>query len=543
MKPDQTIVVYTSCQDVADFVARFANRVSTTGLRLPNAVTFARGAAVRFEVRLADGTAALRGEGTVIDVSDRGSSVAAPLRYELMVAHLRLDARNEVVYERILMLHESAGEPATGEVDLHEVEQSADDGGYDAPAMSAARPPPAPPRSATDPRGRSSAPPPRGSVPPPDARGSVVPAPPAARSPSGIPSPLGRSASATSGASPRFEAPSRPMPASMGRPIADAAAVGPGSAGAGAPGQGVPAPRPSSPGTGPALRRPAIGPSLPPRPSGPPRPAAATGGRFAPAAAPRPSAPRASMPGPPTSRPATPVAAPVPEPAAPVAEARAPAPVSPVVDAAPVAAPAPAPARTIPHESAFAGGDEDAPTSAHVLPSEPRAMTASASSAPPPPLFEPPRIYERDDTSDDLAPVPHDMAATTPGVVLDGVPTAGGLPRFGARTGPSGTIAGGTIPSATLPEETHAVVQLPGGRPISIEDASIMDGATRQLSLDEADRLVRATRPSAPAVQLPGVADDDVDEETHGEGLDGPTMRHDVRNLPSNAPPVEGDDE
>lgn len=223
-------------------------------------------------------------------------------------------------------------------------------------------------------------------------------------------------------------------------------------------------------------------------------------------------------------------------------EAPPPVPVSPA--AAPLAAaPAPVPVRAIPDAGAFAG-DEDAPTSAHVLPSEPRASSASASSVPPPPpLFEPPRIVERDDTSDDLAPVPHDMAATTPGVVLDGVPMAGGLPRFGARTGPSGTIAGGTIPSATLPEETHAVVQLPGGRPISIEDASLMDGATRQLSLDEADRLVRATRPSAPTVQLPGVADDDVDEETHGEGLDGPTMPHDVRNLPSSAPPVEGDDE
>jgi hypothetical protein len=263
----RALEIRTPHTDVSDVVRDLAPAIDDESIRLPAEQPIGAGEWVRFAVTLADGTTVFEGIGR-----SQGSTAEAGST-QVSLSALQLDARNEVMYERMLLMRDAEQEK-TGTIDLDELVAELVRG----PSRSV-RPP-------TPGKARPSALPPLGSVPPP--------APAAGRRPPAPSSP-----------------PPRPKPVAAAPPAARPSAK----------------PEPTRPEPAKAVPRPA----MPAAPS-PPSPAAAATRRPSPArpAAAKPAAPTPAQPSAPTSaQPAAPsraAAAPASRPAPSSARPASPAP-------------------------------------------------------------------------------------------------------------------------------------------------------------------------------------------------------------------------
>jgi len=135
------IEVRTSHGDVAELVDELAGAVDESNLVLTVGEEVSEGEWVTFVLHLADGTPVFEGVGRCAGAarSDDGSD-----RWDVLLGSLSFDERNEIMYERVLLAHESleTGAPTTGFVDIGkiaETERAAD-----------TSPPPPPPPVAKD---------------------------------------------------------------------------------------------------------------------------------------------------------------------------------------------------------------------------------------------------------------------------------------------------------------------------------------------------------------------------------------------------------
>ncbi len=123
------LIVPSYCEDLAEFTDMFAYRVEQEdGLLIlygPHASEV--GERVNFQVLLSDGEPALAGIGSVhasVDAGEDDADRDETNRYDIFLEQLELDARSEIVMER-LMLHRTslaAGEEGTAEVALSDFE-------------------------------------------------------------------------------------------------------------------------------------------------------------------------------------------------------------------------------------------------------------------------------------------------------------------------------------------------------------------------------------------------------------------------------------
>src|SRR5262245_17035988 len=97
------LTVRTSYSDISDLAEAYAQRVDDARIMLPAAQPFGDGQWIRFLVTLADGTSALEGSGRVQQTLDNGEAFPAEERYDIVLEQLQLEARAEVVFERIVL--------------------------------------------------------------------------------------------------------------------------------------------------------------------------------------------------------------------------------------------------------------------------------------------------------------------------------------------------------------------------------------------------------------------------------------------------------
>jgi hypothetical protein len=121
----QVLTVPTHFNDIGELSEGFLDRVESDTLILYGPVPYEDGAEIEFAVLLADGTAALGGTGRVRAAVDGGADRVPETRYDVVLEALSLDARSEVVFERLVIERQAVSEnppadedaPATGEVD------------------------------------------------------------------------------------------------------------------------------------------------------------------------------------------------------------------------------------------------------------------------------------------------------------------------------------------------------------------------------------------------------------------------------------------
>ncbi len=119
------ISVPTPFNDISELAESFYSRVDEERLMLPNPDEIPEGEWVDFSVTLADGSAALAGQGRCTGSFDNGEERAAEHRFDVVIDSLQLDEMAQIYFERILLVRASyAGdEPQTGEVSVPEEAQ------------------------------------------------------------------------------------------------------------------------------------------------------------------------------------------------------------------------------------------------------------------------------------------------------------------------------------------------------------------------------------------------------------------------------------
>lgn len=156
------ISVPTPFNDISELAESFYSRVDEERIMLPNPDAIPEGEWVEFHITLADGSAALQGQGRCTGSFDNGEERAPEHRFDVVMDSLQLDEMGQIYFERILQVRAAyAGdEPQTGETqvpaetgyasaDFEAVEEAGDD--YAAAAAYAAEPEPeeyAPPEPA-----------------------------------------------------------------------------------------------------------------------------------------------------------------------------------------------------------------------------------------------------------------------------------------------------------------------------------------------------------------------------------------------------------
>lgn len=118
------LIVETPFSELAELVDGLAPRVNGSTITLWTGVNVNEGDVVRFSVRLADGTPSFEGAGMCVAKHDQGEESYPPERFEVTLDSLELDARNDVVFERLMLAAESEGGRTTGEVDLRDIEDA-----------------------------------------------------------------------------------------------------------------------------------------------------------------------------------------------------------------------------------------------------------------------------------------------------------------------------------------------------------------------------------------------------------------------------------
>ncbi len=121
------LTVPTHFGDISELSSGLADRVDEERLILYGPTAYEEGATVGFSVLLVDGSPALEGIGRVTAAVDGGEERAPETRFDIVFDSLQLEGMSEVVYERIVMARASmvGDEPATGEVDIGELEEAA----------------------------------------------------------------------------------------------------------------------------------------------------------------------------------------------------------------------------------------------------------------------------------------------------------------------------------------------------------------------------------------------------------------------------------
>lgn len=121
------LTVPTHFGDISELSSGLADRVDEERLILYGPTAYEEGATVGFSVLLVDGSPALEGIGRVTAAVDGGEERAPETRFDIVFDSLQLEGMSEVVYERIVMARASmvGEEPATGEVDIGELEEAA----------------------------------------------------------------------------------------------------------------------------------------------------------------------------------------------------------------------------------------------------------------------------------------------------------------------------------------------------------------------------------------------------------------------------------
>ncbi|MBK8170833.1 MAG: hypothetical protein IPK60_10895 [Sandaracinaceae bacterium] len=118
-----TLIVETPFSELAELVDGLAPRVEGSCITLWTGIDVAEGSSVRFSVRLADGSPVFEGGGTCVARMDQGDDAYPPERFEITLDRLELDARNDVVFERLSLAAEGGGR-GTGEVDIADIEDA-----------------------------------------------------------------------------------------------------------------------------------------------------------------------------------------------------------------------------------------------------------------------------------------------------------------------------------------------------------------------------------------------------------------------------------
>lgn len=184
----ETLEVRTGHSDVSDVVRELAPFCDDTSLRLPAGRKIGDGSWVRFSVHTLDGAAVLEGVGRCQESTQEGAST-----YRVRLSLLSFDERNEIMFERILMMRDEEPSEATGNFDVRALREKILKPRPVAPSRPPPPPPAAKPRRPTPPRPPSGLPPPlrprrpvsSRPVPPP----SRVPPPSALPRPAAIPRP------------------------------------------------------------------------------------------------------------------------------------------------------------------------------------------------------------------------------------------------------------------------------------------------------------------------------------------------------------------
>ncbi|MGE0788702.1 MAG: hypothetical protein AB7S26_23725 [Sandaracinaceae bacterium] len=116
------ISVPTPFNDISELAESFHSRVDEERLMLPSGESVPEGEWVQFAVILADGSAALQGQGRCTQSFDNGEERAPEHRYDVVMDSLQMDDMAQIYFERILQVRAAyAGEePQTGEVEVPE---------------------------------------------------------------------------------------------------------------------------------------------------------------------------------------------------------------------------------------------------------------------------------------------------------------------------------------------------------------------------------------------------------------------------------------
>ncbi|MCB9595916.1 MAG: hypothetical protein H6719_24565 [Sandaracinaceae bacterium] len=114
------ISVPTPFNDISELAESFYSRVDEERIMLPNPDAIPEGEWVQFHVTLADGSAALQGQGRCTGSYDNGEERAAEHRFDVVMDSLQLDEMGQIYFERILQVRAAyAGdEPQTGETQV-----------------------------------------------------------------------------------------------------------------------------------------------------------------------------------------------------------------------------------------------------------------------------------------------------------------------------------------------------------------------------------------------------------------------------------------
>jgi len=132
-----TLTVPTSFADIAELAAGLAERVDEERLMLYGPSPVDEGEWIRFSVLLADDSPALEGMGRAVASIDGGDDRPEMVRFDIVLDSLQLEARAEVVYERILLKRQSIlrGDPPTGQIRALEVDAIEDAASESAEAL------------------------------------------------------------------------------------------------------------------------------------------------------------------------------------------------------------------------------------------------------------------------------------------------------------------------------------------------------------------------------------------------------------------------
>jgi len=116
------ISVPTPFTDISELAESFYSRVDEERLMLPNGDAIPEGEWVEFHVTLADGSAALAGQGRCTGSFDNGEDRAPEHRFDVVMDSLQLDEMAQIYFERILQVRAAyeGDEPQTGETQVPE---------------------------------------------------------------------------------------------------------------------------------------------------------------------------------------------------------------------------------------------------------------------------------------------------------------------------------------------------------------------------------------------------------------------------------------
>lgn len=117
----QVLTVPTHFNDIGELSDGFLDRVEQDTLILYGPVAYEEGSTIEFAVLLADGTAALEGMGRIRAAVDGGDDRVPETRYDVVVEGLSLDARSEVVFERLIMSRQAVSDRPAVDSDSPEV--------------------------------------------------------------------------------------------------------------------------------------------------------------------------------------------------------------------------------------------------------------------------------------------------------------------------------------------------------------------------------------------------------------------------------------